>query len=133
MECLPHPLQALLAQGDEMNETLVLQILVIGAIIFIYSRVILRLRDGQISTSEFLFWSLLWGAVVFVVLVPTVLSSISQIVGIGRGLDLVLPVALILAFYLIFRAYVKIEQVEQDLTTVVRGIALRELDKRKRR
>lgn len=108
------------------------QIIVSVLVLFFLSRVLLRLRDGEVSASEFIFWTLLWGAVLVVTFVPTLLSKFSQSVGISRGLDFFVPLSLVFLLYLVFRAYIKIERVEQDLTKVVREVALRDLPKKKK-
>lgn len=116
-----------------MQETFFLQMAILLLVLFFYSRAVLRLKDGQITLWEFLFWTLVWGGVAVAIFVPTLLSKISQSVGITRGLDLIVPLALIVVFYMVFRSYIKIEQLEQDLTKMTRHVALTGLKSKKKR
>jgi small membrane protein len=116
-----------------MQETFFLQVAILCLVLFFYSRVVLRLKDGQITPSEFIFWTLLWGSVAVAVFVPSLLSRLSQSVGISRGLDLIVPLGLIVVFYMVFRSYIKLEQLEQDLTKMTREVALQGVKERKKR
>ncbi len=102
-----------------------LHIIVFVFILFAWSRAILRLRDHKISLGEFLFWTAIWGAVIATTLLPQTADTISNFFGISRPIDLAIYVSVILLLYLIFRLYVKHEQLEQELTKLVREIALR--------
>lgn len=116
-----------------MQETFFLQVAIVVLVLFFYSRAILRLKDGQITMWEFVLWTVIWGSVAVAIFVPSLLSKISQSVGITRGLDLVVPLALIVVFYMVFRSYIKIEQLEQDLTKMTRVVALQGLKAKKKR
>ena len=60
-------------------------------------------------------------------------TPLSSILGIARGADLIVYVSVVLLFYLIFRLYVKMEKIEQDVTKVVRKIAIDETVKKRKR
>ena len=53
------------------------------------------------------------------------MTSFANILGVGRGVDAVIYLALILLFYMQFKNYVKMEKIEQDVSKVVKEIALR--------
>ncbi len=116
-----------------IQETFFLQLAIVALVLFFYSRAVLRLKDGQITLWEFTFWTIIWGGVAVAIFIPTLLSKISQSVGITRGLDLVVPLALIIVFYMVFRSYIKIEQLEQDLTKMTRIVALKGIKERRKR
>lgn len=73
-------------------------------------------------------WLSLWIVATGVILFPESTIWVARALGIGRGVDLVLYVSVILTLYLIFRLYVRMEQVERGMTQVVRAIALRDAD-----
>ena len=100
-----------------------ISIIVLVFSIFAISRAIARFKEGEMSIREFIFWSALWIVVVILSLVPDFASQISRVFGIERGADLAIYVGMILLFYLIFRLYVKIENVQHDLTKIVRELA----------
>ncbi|PIW95802.1 hypothetical protein COZ84_01545 [Candidatus Kuenenbacteria bacterium CG_4_8_14_3_um_filter_39_15] len=55
---------------------------------------------------------------------PESLTKIANILGIGRGADLVLYLAVVVVFYLMFRIFIRLEKMERDITKVVRKNAL---------
>jgi hypothetical protein len=57
-------------------------------------------------------------------IVPESSTALANIIGLGRGLDLVLIFAIIGSYYLIFKIYLKIEKIDQDITELVRKISI---------
>jgi len=57
-------------------------------------------------------------------IIPKSSDYIANIVGIGRGLDLIIIFGIIGSYYLIFRVYLKLEKIEQDITELVRKISI---------
>ena len=109
----------------------VIQILVILFVIFAYSRVLLRLRDKQMRAGEFIFWTIIWAAVIVVAILPAITGWLSNKVGIGRPIDIAVYVSIVLLFYLIFRMYVKFEKLDQNITKLVRTVAIEKEKKKK--
>lgn len=106
-----------------MPFTLIEIIAVIFAL-FALSRVILRLKDGNLTRREFLFWAVIWVFLAIVVFVPDLTTTVAHWFGIQQGMNLIVTVAIILLFYLMFRLYVKVENTEQEITKLVRQISL---------
>lgn len=75
-----------------------------------------------------LFWILFWGVAGIVAALPQTADEVARLVGVGRGADVVIYLSLVVVFYLIFRLYVKIEQVEGEITRLVRKLSIDELD-----
>ena len=105
---------------------LIIQILLIVFLIFALSRVVLRFRSGQIKATEFFFWSVLFISAIAVVTFPQETTNLANILGIGRGVDLVVYASIVTLFYLVFRIYVMIEDLRHEITLLVRKIALRQ-------
>jgi len=103
----------------------ILQIILIVFALFAISRAFLRMRENKITKVEFLFWCVVWLAVIVISLIPSISATISNLFGIARGVDLLVYVSIIVIFYLIFRIYVKIESIEQDFTRLIREIAVK--------
>ncbi len=99
---------------------------IIGVIfsLFAWSRVFLRYKDKNISIFELAFWSIVWGGVIIIALFPGVFTEISFFFGIGRGVDILLYVGMIVLFYLLFRLYVKLDTQQKEMTKLVREIAI---------
>lgn len=108
-----------------------IQVIIIIFALFALSRTILRFKDEQITTLEFIFWSLVWIIGSIIVLNPNSTFYLANLFGIQRGVDVIVYISIVILFYLIFRIYVKIEKLEQDLTKIVRELAIGK-DKKKR-
>lgn len=102
-----------------------IQIIAILFALFAFSRAVLRVRAGEITAKEFIFWSAIWILVIVVVLMPSTTTFVSSALGVGRPIDLVVYGGIVSLFYLIFRLYVKIEHTERLLTKLTREIALK--------
>jgi hypothetical protein len=110
-------------------ELLPIQIIFFVILLWPMSRVWLRYKDASVKLGEFLFWTSVWIAGVVAIFFPDFLSYIANLVGIGRGSDLVIYLSLALLFYLVFRTNVHIENVQHDVSKVVRELALKESKK----
>jgi hypothetical protein len=96
--------------------------IILGLIAIVYS--ILRFRDGKMSLGMFLLWILIWIIIIIISLYPNDTNYLASYTGIGRGLDFVLILSILICFYLIFKMYNKIETIEEELTDLVREIAI---------
>jgi len=85
---------------------------------------ILRFREGKMTVGMLILWILIWIGVIYVSLYPGSTNLISAIVGIGRGLDVVIILGLFGCYYLIFKLYTMIENMEKEITHLVSEIAL---------
>jgi len=102
----------------------IIHIIAVIFVTFAASRALLRAKDKKISIGELLFWLAVWSGLIIVVFFPGFISYIAQIVGIGRGIDVIIYTSIGLLFYLIFRLYVKLEEMDHNITKVVREISL---------
>lgn len=102
----------------------IIQVLAFMFVTFAASRAVLRAKDKKISLGELFFWLAIWGGLIFVVFFPESISKVARLVGIGRGIDVIVYTSIGLLFYLIFRIYVKLEDTEKEITRVVREIAI---------
>jgi small membrane protein len=101
-----------------------IQILAFIFVTFAASRAVLRAKDKKITLIELLFWLGVWGGLIVVVFFPGLTSYVADLVGIGRGIDVIIYTSIGLLFYMIFRLYVKFEESEREITRLVREIAL---------
>lgn len=106
----------------------VIQIVLICFSAFAFSRALLRFRRGDLPFVHLLLWFVFWLGVVIVALRPEVSVALASLLGVGRGADVVVYLALVLLFYLVFRMFGKIEDLERQITRVVRAAALEKLD-----
>ncbi|UTB32995.1 MAG: DUF2304 family protein [Methanobacterium sp. ERen5] len=103
---------------------MIYQVIAIILGIFAIILSILRFRDGKMSLGMMFVWILIWLGVILIAIDPNSTNFLAVYTGIGRGLDFVLIIGLLLCFYLIFKMYNKIETVEEELTDLVRELAL---------
>ena len=98
----------------------------IGIIIGILGLIIafIRFKEGKSSLRMLSFWIVLWSLIIVVSIYPDSTTFFANIFGIGRGLDLILILGILGCYYLIFKIYTMIEQVESEITNLVREIAL---------
>jgi len=93
--------------------------------LFAISRTYLRLREGKLSMGQFAFWMVLWLGVVVLAFIPDVASYLSESVGIQRPIDAIVYASVVLLFYLIFRLYIMLSDIEKEITQLVTALALR--------
>jgi len=96
--------------------------LFIGILGIIYT--FLRFKDAKMSFNMLLVWMLIWIFLIVFAVYPETTSLLANITGIGRGLDLILIIGLIGCYYLIFRIYNLIENVEEEITQLVSELAI---------
>ncbi len=96
--------------------------IVLGLIAIIYS--IIRFRDGKMSVGMLFLWILIWIIIIIISIYPNDTNYLASYTGIGRGLDFVLILGILLCFYLIFKMYNKIENIDEELTDLIREIAI---------
>lgn len=80
-----------------------------------------RKKEKLLGHVGAFFWVIFWIVVAGIVSLPTnFLDQISQSIGIGRGVDLVMYIAIALLFFLLFKLYIKVETLKRNLTEVAR-------------
>jgi len=92
------------------------------------SRVLIRYRRGGMRLLHLGLWLIFWAAVIVVSVHPTTTDRLAILLGVGRGVDTAMYLSLLLIFYLQFRSFAKIEDMDRQLTRVVRANALREME-----
>lgn len=81
------------------------------------------------TALEFGFWSLLFLLASIGVLAPGLTTMAANFLGIGRGSDLAVYASIVVLFYLVFRIYILIEDIRQEITELIRRIALEKTKK----
>jgi hypothetical protein len=94
----------------------------IGIIGIIYT--LLRFREGKMSLGMLIVWNAIWIIIIIISIFPKSTGEFASLTGIGRGLDLIFILGIIGCYYLIFKIYNMIENIEQEITHLVREIAL---------
>ena len=108
-----------------------IQILILVFAVFAITRTVLQFKRGALTIAWLLFWILFWIAAGTVALLPQTADTLARIVGVGRGADVIVYLSLIAVFYLVFRVYVYIDHLENEITRLVRKLSLDEIDDKK--
>jgi len=108
-----------------------IKIILVVFIIFVLTRIFFRLYKKQISRKETIIWVIFWVFVGLAAAFPEITDYLASLVGVGRGLDLVLPVSVAIIFYTIFKLIMKIDRLEQDITRLTRQQALQKSEDKK--
>jgi len=85
---------------------------------------VLKYKQRRIKPLEALLWTYIWLTAVVLITLPDTAAVLARALGIGRGVDVVMYVSIMLGFYLVFRLYEKIDRLEHELTAIVRHLAL---------
>ena len=104
---------------------LTIQIIAILFALFAFGVTVVRFKEKKISAKEFIFWDLIWLGIVIVAVLPWITTVIADLIGIQRGMDVAIYLSIIILFYLIFKMYVKVENVEREITKLVREEAIK--------
>ncbi|OGL95864.1 hypothetical protein A2348_00435 [Candidatus Uhrbacteria bacterium RIFOXYB12_FULL_58_10] len=100
------------------------QVILVLFALFAITRTSRQYRKRKVSLYWFLLWTGLWALVIGIALYPTTADAIARFVGVERGADLALYLAVVLLAYLVFRLFVRQEETERSITQVVRQIAV---------
>ncbi len=106
-----------------------IQFIILLVVLIVWWRLFSRLRAQEIKRSEFWEWLLLWLVIGVVGLEPKIASYMADVVGVGRGSDLIIYLSILLVFYLLFKIFVRLEKFDRQLTKVVREVAIKEVKK----
>jgi len=83
-----------------------------------------RLKNRRIKFGMFVLWSILWSGIIFFSIVPSLSETLANVFGISRGTDLLMYIGVLILFYLLFRLYLRIEELNRSFTKVVKTIAI---------
>ncbi|MFA7653551.1 MAG: DUF2304 family protein [Candidatus Magasanikbacteria bacterium] len=101
-----------------------IQIILILFCLLAVIKVVSRYRGGDITLSWLIFWLIFWMLVGVVAFEPDSTMYFAHLLGVGRGADAVVYLALALLFFLFFKLMVKVERMDKKITKIIRGMAL---------
>ena len=106
------------------------QIILTAIVIFIIYKTLLIYRKGNLTRFFTLIWLGFWGIILFFLFQQNLLSKIANYLGVWRGVDLALYLSVIVIFYLIFKIFAVLEEINQKITHIVRKDALQNRKKK---
>ncbi|MFA6427914.1 MAG: DUF2304 domain-containing protein [Candidatus Buchananbacteria bacterium] len=104
---------------------MLIQIILVLVILLTLSRIWLKYRAQEVSGQEFLAWLIFWLGAGLIVLNPGWATSLANILGVGRGSDLAVYLAVLGLYYLIFKIFLRLAKLEKNLTKLTRQEALK--------
>jgi len=107
----------------------IIQVLVVAFALYAIVRTWLRYRRGAMRAGESVVWTCLWTLVGVCVLAPGITQWFAGILGVGRGVDAVMYLAILALTYAFFRLYLHQRQQDQQLTRLVRQLALKDAER----
>jgi hypothetical protein len=102
----------------------VIQIILIAFAVYAAISAISRFRRRSIGLAELAFWLALWAAAAAAVSHPELTQWVADRLGVGRGADAVFYFGLTALSYAFFRLYLRVRHAEQQITQLVRALAL---------
>lgn len=105
----------------------IIQLLLLAFFLFAALKAVWRYRSGDIGGAGLAYWLLFWAAAAVIVSWPDATFYFAGKLGIGRGADLVVYLALALLFFLIFRLMVSVERQKKEITELTRMNALKHI------
>ena len=103
------------------------QSLLLAFVLAALAKVLHSYKQRRMASLDFLFWGLVWIGTASMIIFPDTTSLLAHLLGIGRGVDLIVYLSLLISSYLIFRLHLALARLEQAITALVRAIALEQL------
>lgn len=101
-----------------------IQILIVLFIVYVVYRLVVKLNKRELTMQVFILWLIFWLIVGFAVVIPDSLSYIASKVGVGRGVDVAVYIAVLTLFYIVFRIFIRLEKMEKNISEIVRKISI---------
>lgn len=100
------------------------KLLLLVFIIFILYKTFLSLSRRRIHLLEFLLWVAFWTVIAIFIAVPSLTQQLADLFGIVRGVDLMIYISTIVAYFLHYYSMLNHRDTEKKLTELSRIIAL---------
>ncbi len=109
---------------------MIFQIFLVAFGLFALLKTYRQFKAKKVSSYWLILWCLLWSAVIAVALAPQTTDVLANYVGVEKGADLLVYIAILVLFYSIYRIMVRAEKQNKELTELVRKIAKLEAKKK---
>lgn len=100
------------------------QIFLVAFALFAISRTVRQYQRKIVSKYWVIVFCLAWTGIAIVAITPQSTDIVARYVGVGRGADLLVYVAVVVLFYLVHRLMVRQQKLQEDLTQLVRHQAI---------
>lgn len=107
-----------------------IQFLVIGLVILILLKTISDFKKNKITVSAFLFWLIIWLAIITVAVLPGITIFLAKLLGVGRGIDVTIYFSIVIIFFILFKIITSLEKTKKEITEIIRYLALKNSKKK---
>ncbi len=105
---------------------MVIQYIASLIIAFILIKLFLKVIKDRIAVLNSVFWIFFWVGTLVLLWFPKFLEQISNLLGVGRGVDILIYLSIIFLFYIILNQNSKIEKLNKGITKLIREVAKNE-------
>jgi len=105
------------------------QIILLLFFLFAVIKVVNRFRKKQLSLSRLILWIIFWLCAGVVVVQPNSTAYFADLLGVGRGADLVVYLSLAILFFINFQLYTKLEKAEREISKLTGELAIKKVEK----
>ena len=109
-----------------------IQIFLTLFILFAASRAVMQFKGGSIRFGALLFWLSIWIIAIVAIFYPEETTRIARMLGIGRGVDIIVYLSIAILFYLVFRLNVYLEDIRTQISQLIREVSLKQVKKGKK-
>ena len=106
-----------------------IQILLPLFFVFAGIKAVGRYRSGDITLGIMVGWMIFWILGIAIVINPSSTFYLARLLGVARGADAVVYLALAVLFFVVFRLFVSNEKLKREVTKLTREMALDETSK----
>ena len=110
---------------------MLIQIIVSIFLLLIIIKTLSRRKTKELSLKETIAWLIIWIGTGIVFWFPQYTTRVANILGIGRGADLITYLSIIILAYLVFRIFIHLDRIEKNITKITRNDALDNAKKNK--
>ena len=89
-------------------------------------KVVIKIKNGQLGIKESFVWVFAWVLGAIIIFDPGISIKISNLFGIGRGVDLVIYSSIIFLYYISYKIYLKIDSLQKKIKELSTKIALKD-------
>jgi len=109
----------------------ILQLLGVGYLAFMLYLTFLYYKKNQYTIRNFIFWAVVWGGGILMLLFPATTSLLTQQLKVGRVLDFYLILGLMFFSIITFMSFATARKTEARVEALVRRLALSEKKRKK--
>jgi len=103
---------------------MIIQYIATGIILIVLFQLVLKVIKDRTTLIKLVIWLIFWGIALVLIWLPAgTLDIFGKFLGVGRGVDVLIYLSIMILFYINLRLNDRIEKLEKNITVLVREIA----------